>query len=97
MGELANKWYSYRSGPDEKLRFIYKVKEGPNYILYADSMTFTKEQGRWFSEMEEVMIIEQERMGHYLGTEIKDFESTVNGYEVLLHICITTIFGDGWK
>jgi hypothetical protein len=94
---LVGKWYSYKSGPEEKLRFIYRVRNGSSEILYADAITFTKEQGRWFSDMEEVTIVEQERVSHFTGEEVEDFESKVNGYATLIHIAIRTIFGDGWK
>ena len=73
---LVGKWYSHKGVP-RRLIYVYNVRKGPNEILFADSVGFIEEQGRWFSDMEEITIIEQERLSHYLGTEENDLESKV--------------------
>jgi hypothetical protein len=93
MKKLIGKWFEDKRRPDKKVRFVYGTRDFINEILYADTVAFTiSGQGAIWSEMEEVTIIEQEKIEHYLGTEMRDF-----GYNAFFRVALKTIFGEGWN
>ena len=91
--KITGKWYEDKRRPDKKLRFVYGTRDFINHILYADTVAFTiTGVGAIYSEMEEVTILEQERVENYLGVERKNLSE-----KALFRVALKTVFGEPWR